>query len=592
MTRASSSSNKLKFSQKEYLTHRKVPISIMILAMFVADIIVPAMILSDADRVNIWKNINKTFSAANVIWPLAVLFLGVYLGADSFHYLHVEKQVDFYESQPLTRKQRLWGIVLNSVLIYAVLSAGFMLVGILETAGTTWPHLGQIFADAASYYFLCFGVYLASYALTVLAMILTGNTFVALLGTAYLMLFELLVRYVAAVFYHSLCTTTVGTDVFKHVFTNPYALVTIGSNHPQPYMFWLNCLLGLAYLALACLALQKRGSEAAGQALAFKWCETVVTVSGVILGTIVAASLGYSMFSKNLPATFALALLAGLVLGAILQVIYRFDALAWKKHFVWNLAMTAIGLAIFGTMDYASYKHDAYVPDQSKMASMAVFPPARDYWATYYTDKYTASGKEVSSFQYRSRMKLDPALAYALGKEGAKTAVKDHGSDSSSGFDMYVIYRLKNGQQVRRHYDISLKAMDKYFQKVSQSAEFRKNYYQLYQDQALLTGKHVIRLSNTNGYSTKSLKSKQLYKDFRAAYKKDLESKWSWLMAKRTSEIATVTVSVLGTKVGQEYPVYKSYVNTLSVLKKYKLNLPLAPGQYRDNLTNDFYIGD
>ena len=203
-----------------------------------------------------------------------------------------------------------------------------------------------------------------------------------------------------------------------------------------------------------------------------------------------------------------------------------------------------------------------------------------------------ASGKEVSAFQYRSQMKLDPALAYDLGKEGAKKAVKDRGRDSSSGFDMYVIYRLKNGKQIRRHYDINMKAMDKYFQGVSQSAEFRKSYYQLYQDQALLTSKNVIRLSNTNGYSTKSLKSKQLYKEFRTAYKKDLESKWSWLMAKKTEEIGTVTVSVSGTKVGQDYPVYKSYVNTLRVLKKYKLNLPLASGQYRENLTNDFYIGD
>ena len=62
-----------------------------------------------------------------------------------------------------------------------------------------------------------------------------------------------------------------------------------------------------------------------------------------ILGTILAASFGYSMFSENLPATFALALLAGLVLGAILQVIYRFDAMAWKKRFVCNLLLTAIG---------------------------------------------------------------------------------------------------------------------------------------------------------------------------------------------------------------------------------------------------------
>lgn len=592
MTRASSSSNKLRFSQKEYLTHRKVPLAVMTLAMFMADIIVPVMFISDVNHANIWQNVNKIFSSENFIWTLVVLFLGIYLGVDSFHYLHVEKQVDFYESQPLTRKQRFFGIVLNSVLAYVALSAVFMLLGILETAGMTGPHLGQIFADAAVYYFLCFGVYLASYALTVLAMTLTGNTLVAILGTAYFMLFELLVRCVAAVYYHSLCTTTVGTNVFKHVFTNPYALVTIGYKHPQPYMFWLNCLLGLAYLALAYWALQKRGSETAGQALSFKWCETVVTVSGVVLGTILAASFGYSMFSKNLPATFALALLAGLVLGAILQVIYRFDAMAWKKRFVCNLLLTAIGLAVFGAMDYASYKHDAYVPDQDKVASMAVFPPARDYWSTYYTDKYMASGKEVSAFQYRSQMKLDPALAYDLGKEGAKKAVKDRGLDSSSEFDMYVIYRLKNGKQIRRYYDISMKAMDKYFQGVSQSAEFRKSYYQLYQDQALLTSKNVIRLSNTNGYSTKSLKSKQLYKEFRTAYKKDLESKWSWLMAKKTEEIGTVTVSVSGTKVGQDYPVYKSYVNTLRVLKKYKLNLPLASGQYRDNLTNDFYIGD
>ena len=137
MTRASSSSNKLRFSQKEYLTHRKVPLAVMTLAMFMADIIVPVMFISDVNHANIWQNVNKNFSSDNFIWTLVVLFLGIYLGVDSFHYLHVEKQVDFYESQPLIRKQRFFGIVLNSVLAYVALSAIFMLLGILETAGMT-----------------------------------------------------------------------------------------------------------------------------------------------------------------------------------------------------------------------------------------------------------------------------------------------------------------------------------------------------------------------------------------------------------------------------------------------------------------------
>ena len=62
MTRASSSSNKLRFSQKEYLTHRKVPLAVMTLAMFMADIIVPVMFISDVNHANIWQNVNKNFS--------------------------------------------------------------------------------------------------------------------------------------------------------------------------------------------------------------------------------------------------------------------------------------------------------------------------------------------------------------------------------------------------------------------------------------------------------------------------------------------------------------------------------------------------
>lgn len=59
---------------------------------------------------------------------------GIYLAFEGFRFLHVPRQVDYYESQPVSRKTRFIGITVNSLLIYSLLYLLFFLAGMLILA--------------------------------------------------------------------------------------------------------------------------------------------------------------------------------------------------------------------------------------------------------------------------------------------------------------------------------------------------------------------------------------------------------------------------------------------------------------------------
>ncbi len=113
---------------------------------------------------------------------LVAMAIGAYLAFDYFRYLHSKKETDFIESLPVRRQEQFQTRLLSSLLIFAVLCT--VTLGI---------ELGVVFSTGyGSLYILqnmlwgllcMFGAFLASWVTVALAMIMTGHSIVAFLGT-------------------------------------------------------------------------------------------------------------------------------------------------------------------------------------------------------------------------------------------------------------------------------------------------------------------------------------------------------------------------------------------------------------------------
>ena len=128
MTPENSSLSKL--SQTEITKRRKLPIAIMLVVLAITYVFIPILFfLNDHDETVSVKIYLAYFTNENAVISFGIGLIGVYFAASTFHYLHVPRQVDFYESQPITRKSRFNSLVLNNLVSFVVPYVIFVFLG-------------------------------------------------------------------------------------------------------------------------------------------------------------------------------------------------------------------------------------------------------------------------------------------------------------------------------------------------------------------------------------------------------------------------------------------------------------------------------
>ncbi len=105
------------------------------------------------------------------------------MGVTSFFLSSLQQKVDFYHGIPVNRKHLFWANYLNGILIVAVVYG----VNLILTLGVTTAYgisPSQLMGTVISGYLLFMLHYAMIYAVTVLAMIMTGSVIVGIFGTA------------------------------------------------------------------------------------------------------------------------------------------------------------------------------------------------------------------------------------------------------------------------------------------------------------------------------------------------------------------------------------------------------------------------
>ncbi|WP_077611114.1 DUF6449 domain-containing protein [Clostridium sp. Marseille-P2415] len=546
---------------------------------------------------------------------MLLILLSLIMGVTSFSYLHSRQKVDFYHGIPVNRKHLFWANYLNGIFIPAAVYGANLIItlGVIAVNGISPMEV----TGAALTGFLLFIIhYSMMYSVTVLAMMLTGNVLVGILGTMVLQIY-----FVCAIFVFELCygqffftSYRGGGEQFNFLMDKCSAfalfMVNIDRLHAgTPLEIQAARIIAVLVVTavltfLSFWVYKKRGSEAAGKAMAFKISMPVIRIPIVVLSSLCGSIFFWFLHSSMGWAVFGL--LCGMFLShCVIEIIYHFDFRKLFSH--WKQMVVSAGLAafIFCTFRYDLFGYDRYIPAENAIESVAVSMQDTNYWVSYGSPRQDLMGdyywEDQDSDDYIfSHMKLkDTAPVLALVHDAVERNQKlNHGNglfdgwetESVNSYNYYfsVKYNLKNGKSIYRSYSLPSDEVRPEIAEIFENPDYVNAVYpvlaQTPEDTAWVRvsrGEQTNIVSRDRNGTEKAMTEKLLL-----AYQEDLKNLKAETMKK---ENPIVTIQFLTKKQAEAetkreetqsswqysdvtsrgyYPIYPSFKKTLELLKE------------------------
>ncbi len=603
---------------KEDLKRRVWTIALTILSL-VFLYLIPAAIKSGAYLDQLAEGMNneknqrwiREFLGVNGVVVAALVILAAVWAVSGFHYLHNSRQVDFYHSIPVKRYQLFLSSYFNGILVtaaaYFVIQAAA--VGLILRTGIRGLELNGIWWKI---FLLNMLYYIMLYTTTVIAMMMTGNLIIALLGTVvfcgYGPAVVLLTVGYESVWFHTFCQTERQSAFWLNLtkcsspFSNYMFALTYFSEGSLSTGHVAAAAAVTAVLAvLAYLLYHLRPSESAGKAMAFRRTQSPIKI---LIALPVAVFFGMVFYSLRSTLSWGI---FGTVCGAVIicclmEIIYHFD---FRKLFANWIQMAACGavsvlLMLAGMYDW--YGYDSWLPKASDVRSASVSTGYRDDWVTYgwprrvhdYDSKpyYTWQYQSQREYQYKNMELTDIYTVMELAQKGVRTdkEIRARGLDgwdswryeNGVDYDIYVVhYRLNSGKEVNREYrvpvDDEMKTLE---QTIHDSAEYKKGTYPVLSQSAADTEAVYFRqydqlqLLEADGEEKERLL---------AVYQKDLEE-LTMETRKKELPIGTIQFRTLSLAEAMDYneandrgsnltercwyPVYPSFTRTIEAIRE------------------------
>lgn len=499
-------------------------------------------------------------SAMGVFSVLSAILLAI----SGFRFLHSRTEMDFYHSLPVRRRSEIYLIMTNDTGIFLALH---ILVSVFQCAVIVLTgYFSASFAVNTLWSLLCHTlIFLVSYLTMALAMILTGNTFVGILGYGVFASFSPLLLgqlygSLAGVFYHTYYNYYIsGGEVFNYF--SPVSLASglcadngiwIWKDH-IPY-FIANVVWIVLLLVMDFLLFEKRASEAAGKAVAFVKVKPVIRVLLVIPAAIYGGLILYSVsFTEFKPWIIVGMAVGGFLTHGIIECIYRFDIrglVAYKRQMLISVAVS-FGIVAFFWLDVSGY--DTFLPSEEKVSSILIDNPG-------FADDMSFWGKERNGVTGETMKGTLEVLEKVVEQNDQNLDAYSDGSNVDvSGYASYVIrYRMKNGKEKKRQYVLTPELVDQLMEQVFDTQEYKRDTYSLYTaDWSNVTGVEV--------WSPMQNQKLELTKEQRAElFRTYLEehAKLDYETAKQTVPFGQLMVSHLGSEydpaVSMAYGIYDS----------------------------------
>ncbi|MGM9658578.1 MAG: hypothetical protein ACI3W9_06290 [Eubacteriales bacterium] len=348
-----------------------------------------ALVLEEDEIIkNVTSLVENQIFAVMLFTPLAAL-----LTTGAFSYLSSRSQLDFYHSQPVTRKQLFAMNYLTGWIVYLLPLAVGLIVDalvIMLIPGIAAENILMMLNG----FIRCAGMYFSFNALFLFAVMLCGNKFISLLTGIYFcgapaMLLGMLYYYVDR-FSVTFCYDVPFINILKGISPLAYVFDLRGQTPlTAAIIIWVPVSAALVF---ACLLLYcRRPSETAGKPLAFPKAlpfikypitASAAWVGGMFFGNI-TDSLGWAVFGYFIFAALAFGIINGLE-----KLDFRNVFSNWKKFLIGTVVFIACLILLYlGCMAF-----DARVTDDKDIVSVDV--------NSLYCEKYVLLQNPEGSTEY------------------------------------------------------------------------------------------------------------------------------------------------------------------------------------------------
>lgn len=549
----------------------------------------------------------------------AVFFivLSLILGVTGFSYLHSRQRVDFYHGLPIKRETLFWANYCNGI-FFTIVLYGVNLILAIAVASVNGIHAGELVSTALSSYLFFMLHFCLLYSVTVLSMVLTGNVVVGILGTGvlhFILPCALLVGEICfSEFFHTSYQS--GAMVLYNLLYKCSAFVLFLDNMwnldgEVSAAIWAARILGalLAAVVLTLLSLflyKKRGSEAAGRAMAFPVTQPVIRIPIVALSSLFGSLFFWSMRSSMGWAVFGL--FCGMFLShCTIEIIYHFDFRQLFSHWKQMLVCAGAAALVFVCFRYDLFGYDQYVPKKSSIEWAAVSIDDLNWWISYGKPVQDSSGEY--SWQYESgdeyllsHMKLtSPEVVLSLAEKSAERSrslyhgadVKEEERSGKRYHTISVCYQLKNKRKVYRTYNLPAEEISTEIAELYKNQDFLTALYPVLTQTPEETA--WVRIKRNEQTSTVSRDSngtdKAMTEKLLSAYQKDLLALNKETMEKENPVAAIQFMTRMQAQAEKEkerfytswkyeevisngfYPVYPSFHNTLELLRECQVDV-------------------
>ncbi|WOO37560.1 DUF6449 domain-containing protein [Anaerocolumna sp. AGMB13020] len=485
--------------QKEDFKRRLWSVALSLLVFFLLGPVLLALTIEGySDSTNIY--VTRAYILQSMAPGYALHFFITIIGAlicaySGFFYLHSKKKVDFYHSMPVKRERFFAVQFVDGVLLYLIPYVFNMFLCYIVLFAKSYMGM-DVFINSLQALGMNLLYFLLIYTITIIAVMLTGNGVVSILGTCVFLAYGPLLMLVRSMYYSSFFDTFIEKNLSERnilVFLSPigkYIQRTIqllrGDTDGFGRSIFFTMVVILLLVALALFLYKKRPSEAAGKAMAFELAKPIIKFLMLVPVTLAGGLIFMQVSSMNTDGWLIFGLiLVFIVFGGIVEIIYQFDL---KKAFAHKKGLAAAAgtiILIVCIFRFDVFHYDTYLPEKDKVESMSIWISGLDSDKGYVqiNEDGLTYDYYYNNFDYQQkymRMKSFDA-AYEIAKLGIQGIDEEQSADAVGNYSVQVAYQLKNGKKVTRNYQF---VQDNDFSLLSElytNKEFKTGYYPIYQ---------------------------------------------------------------------------------------------------------------
>lgn len=591
---------------REDMKRRIWTISLAMLAFFIA---IPTYTMLRLDRMKYAMEHTNAQDAYQYFAKMANtnnqgIFLITIVGAvicaiNGYFYLYSKSKMDFFHGLPVKREKLFISSYLNGIFIYFIPYVINLIIYFFIGAANKFL-TGNAIKGAFTALLINLLGFLLIYSISIIAVMLTGNLIVGLLGTAVFMFYGPALLFIKM----SLCEAFFDTYTYYQQISDDEILSRLSPIFAYSYMssiigekkffFYLIGILILTVIAIiVSLYLYKiRPSEAAGKSMAFYKTQAVIKTLIVIPIAMVGGLLFMGMSESNAFSWMIFGiLLTGALAHGIIEIIYNsdFKSIISNKLNMGICIILSVCIALLVKFDLIKY--DSYIPSENNVESLSVsfssLEPNLQYY-DFYNEYDDSNSYQYYNYIDATQYQLDhikipnleyayPLIQYAVNNNIGNNYSYTSQDDDDVYTSFIVKYVLNNGKETYRQYTVKLEDVVDYIKELYNDENYKLGVYQILSlDNSFVNS--ISYFNMTEGRTELLNMTKEQMNEFMEIYKADLKNlSGTELLEEIPATLLEFTMgqeeNAINKNVIQTYYVYSSFTKTLEYMKSLGANL-------------------